>query len=248
MKKQVLETFIKRYSLGGEINKVKWKYTADAKTLHARATADGRCFIADVILHNFSDFGDEDIDICIGDTEKVKAMLSPFISEDLRFTINKTESRVLGFSISDDDCESYCTAADPSSIDPVAKNLKEIPDYDAIIPLSGEFVDQFLKAKGALKDVTNFSVGMNKSGEFEMIIGYITANSNRIRLKPTCDDKYNKVTQALSFPIKNVAEVFKANRDISDGKLSINSAGIIQIYYSNADYTCTYYQFANKKI
>lgn len=248
MKKQVLETFIKRYSLGGEINKVKWKYTADAKTLHARATADGRCFIADVILNNFEDFGDEDVDICIGDTEKVKAMISPFISDELRFTINKTDSRVLGFTLSDDDCESYCTAADPSSIDPVAKNLQAIPDYDAIIPLNVEFVDKFLKAKGALKDVSNFSVGMNKQKVFEIVIGYITANSNRIRFTPACDETYNKVTQALSFPIKNVAEVFKANRDIPDGKLSINSAGIIQICYSSNDYTCTYYQFANKKI
>lgn len=246
MKKDTLETFIRRYTLGGEINKVKWKYTASAKTLHARACADGRCFVADVILNNFTDFGSDDVVICIGDTEKVKAMMTPF-GEDINFSINKNGDRVLGFTLSDADCESYCTAADPSSIDPVAKNLQDIPSYDAIIPLTEEFLEKFLKSRNALKDVSSFSVGMNKKGLLEVVIGYATANSNRIRMTPTCDPAHNKVEAALAFPAKNVAEVFKANNDIPDGKLSINSAGILQLYFKNTDYTCTYYQFANKK-
>ena len=247
MKKETLETFMRRYTLGGEINKVKWKYTAQDKTLHTRAAADNRSFVADVVLSDFSDFGIDDVIICIGDTEKVKNMMSPF-GEDINLSINKSGDRVLGFTVSDADCESYCTAADPTSIDPVAKNLQDIPEYHVVIPLTEEFLEKFLKARNALKDVASFSVGMNKKGLFEVVIGYTTANSNRIRLTPTCDSVKNKIDAALSFPVKNVAEVFKANQDIADGKMSINSAGILQVYFKSPTYTCTYYQFANKKV
>lgn len=247
MKKETLETFIRRYTLGGEINKVKWKYTAGEKTLHTRAAADNRSFVADVVMSDFTDFGPEDVTICIGDTEKVKAMMSPF-EDDINLTINKSGDRILGFTLSNADCESYCTAADPTSIDPVAKNLQDVPEYHVVVPLTEEFLEQFLKARGALKDVDSVSVGMNKKGLFEVVIGYTTANSNRIRIAPATDPVKNKLGTALSFPVKNIAEVFKANSDIPNGTLSINDAGIARLYFKNDNFACTYYQFANKKV
>jgi len=246
MNKEILETFIKRYTLGGEINKVKWKYTAKDKTLHTRAATDNRSFIADVIMNDFVDFGTDDVVICIGDTEKIVKMMSPF-EDDLDFTLNKSGDRVLGFTMTNQDIECYCTAADPTSIDPVAKNLQDVPEWHVIIPLTEEFLDKFISAHTALNDVTSFSVGMNKKGKFEVVIGYTTANSNRIRITPPTDPIKNTIDVALNFPVKNVHQVFKANQDITDGTLSINSAGILRVYFKNNKYTCTYYQFCNKK-
>ena len=105
MKKETLETFIRRYTLGGEINKVKWKYTAADKTLHTRAAADNRSFVADVVMNEFTDFGDTDLMVCIGDTSKIKGMMSPF-GDDLNLSINQQGDRILGFTVSDADCES----------------------------------------------------------------------------------------------------------------------------------------------
>jgi hypothetical protein len=246
MKKEILKTFIERYTLGGIIPKVKWKYTVLDKTLHARASADNRSFIVDVVINDFTDFGTEDVVVCIGDTEKVKGMLSPF-GEDINISLNKNGDRILGFTISDADCESYCTAADPSSIDPTAKNLQSIPEYHVVVSLTDEFLEKFLKARTALKDVATFTTAMNKKGLFEIVIGYTTSNSNRIRITPQTDATLNKVDGALSFPILNIVEIFKANSDIPNGTMSINNAGIMQVYFKNDKYTCTYYQFANKK-
>ena len=246
MKKAILDSFIKRYNLGNSIPKVKWKYSATDKTLHCRAAADNRSFVVDVILSDFTDFGPQDTVVCIGDTEKVKAMMKPF-GEDINLTINKNGDRVLGFTVSDADCESYCTAADPSAIDPVAKNLQDVPEYHVVIPITEEFLTKFMAARSALDDVETFSVGMNKKGLFEVVVGYTTANSNRIRLTPATLPDKNKIDAALAFPIKNLAEVFKANSDITDGQLAINSNGIVRAYFKNDRYTCTYYQFANKK-
>jgi hypothetical protein len=250
MKKETLETFIRRYTLGGEINKVKWKYTAADKTLHTRAATDNRSFIADVITHDFTDFGTTDVLVCIGDTAKIKKMISPF-GEDVNLTLNQQGDRILGFTMSDSDCESYCTAADPTAIDPVAKNLQDVPEYHVVIPLTDDFLSKFLKACSALDDVKTFSVGMNKKGLFEVVIGYTTSNSNRIRLTPatvTGDPAVrNKLDASLTFPVKNIIEIFKSNSDIPNGTLSINDSGIVRIYFKSDKYTCTYYQFAAAK-
>jgi len=245
MKKDILETFIKRYSLGGLVPKVKWKYTAADKTLHTRAAIDTRSFVVDVVMNEFDDLGTEDAIVCVGDTEKVKAMMTPF-GEDINVSLNRNGDRLLGFTISDADCESYCTAADPSAMDPVAKNLQDLPEYHVEIPLTDEFIEKFLKAKNALKDVATFSVGMNKKGLFEIVFGYATSNSNRIRLTPVVDPVKNTIGAALQFPLKNVGEVLKANADIPNGLLSINNSGIIRVYFKNDKFTCTYYQFCNK--
>lgn len=246
MKKEILEIFIRRYALGGEINKVKWKYTAADKTLHTRAAADNRSFVADVVMSDFTDFGPDDLVLCFGDTEKIKSMMSPF-GEDINVTINKAGDRILGLTVSDTDCESYCTCADPTSIDPVAKNLQDIPEYHVVVPLTEEFLEKFLKARNALKDVDSFSVGMNKKGLFEVVIGYTTSNSNRIRITPATDPAKNKLDTALAFPVAYIAEAFKANQDIPSGTLSINNGGISRLYFKSDKFACTYYQFANKK-
>jgi len=246
MKKEILNTFIDRYTLGGLIPKVKWKYTPSEKILHTRASIDSRTFIADVIMNDFSDLGTDDLVICIGDTDKVKAMMTPF-GEDINMAVNTSGDRVLGFTISDADCESYCTAADPSAMDPVAKNLNDIPEYHVEIPLTEDFIEKVLKSRLALKDVDSFSVSMNKKGLFEIVIGYTTTNSNRIRITPKTDSVKNTIGNALSFPLKNIVGILKANSDIPNGTLSINNSGIIRVLFKNEKFTCTYYQFCLKK-
>lgn len=246
MKKETLETFINRYTLSGLVPKVKWKYTAAAKTLHTRAAIDNKAFVVDVVMNEFSDLGTEDLIICIGDTDKVKSMMKPF-GEDINFSVNKSADRILGFTVSDADCESYCTAADPTAIDPVAKNLQDLPEYHVEVQLNEDFISKFMAGHSALKDVDAFSVGMNKKGLFEVVIGYTTSNSNRIRFTPPTDPTKNKLGTALSFPIKNIAAALKANADIPNGTLSINNSGIVRVYFKNDKFTCTYYQFAMKK-
>jgi hypothetical protein len=246
MKKATLETFIKRYTLAGLIPKVKWKYSAVNQRLHTRAAVDNRAFLADVIMNNFSEFGPEDLIMCIGDTEKVKSLMSPF-TDDITFTVEKKDDRVLGFRISDVDCESYCACADPSAMDPAPKDLSDLSEYHVEVPMTAEFIEKFRAAQNALKDVQTFSVGMNKRGIFEFVIGHSTSNSNRIRLTPQTDAVRNKLSTTIEFPIKHIIEAIRANADIDDGLLSINDRGVIRLSFKNDTYHCTYFQFANKK-
>lgn len=246
MKKDLLDTFIQRYYLGGLVSKVKWKYNAKDKTLHTRATADTHNFIADVIAKDFTEFGTDDLVLCIADTEKFKKMTGIF-EEEFQVEISKSGDRVLGINMFNADCQSYCSAADPSAIDPVPKNLQDIPEYHVVVPITEEFAAQFLKAQSALKDVKTFSVGMNKKGVFEVVVGYSTSNSNRIRLTPKTDATKNKVDVAVTYNISYIAEVLRANKDIPGGEIAFNNGGIAKMQFKNDNYECVYYQFANKK-
>ncbi len=247
MKKELLDTFIKRYNLNGLIPKVKWKYNAKEKTLHTRATADSHCFVVDVTTTtDFSEFGTDDLVLCIADTDKLKKMMSMF-EDEFNLEINKSGDRILGFNMFNDDCQSYCSAADPVAMDPVPKNLQDIPEYHAVVPLTEEFIEQFLKARSALKDVNTFSVNMNKKGLFEIVVGYATSNSNRIRIVPKIDPDKNNTDKVVSYNMTYIAEVLKANADMPNGSLSFNNDGISRMLFTNDKYTCTYYQFAIAK-
>jgi hypothetical protein len=232
--------------LTGLIPKVKWKYTPADKVLHTRAVADGKAFIVDVVMTGFDQMGNDEIVLCIGDTERVVSMMTPFLG-DINVSINKSGDRILGFSFFDKDCESYCTAADPSAIDPVPKNIQDVPDFHVEIPLTEEFVDKFKSARNALKDVETFSVGMNKKGAFEIVLGYATSNSNRVRLTPYCLPNKDKISVALTFPMKYLFYAIKANDDIPNGTMSVHNSGLVRLHYKNDKYSCTYYQFCKKK-
>ena len=90
MKKEILESFLKRSTLNGLIPRVKWKYTILDKTLHTRSTIDNKSFMSDVVMSDFTDFGSDDLTICIGDTEKVKSMISP-LGDDINISVNTDE-------------------------------------------------------------------------------------------------------------------------------------------------------------
>ena len=76
----------------------------------------------------------------------------------------------------------------------------------------------------------------------------LTSRQLNALLTPATDPAKNKVDTALAFPLEYISEVFKANQDIPGGTLSINSNGIARLYFKSDKYTCTYYQFANKKV
>lgn len=246
MKKQELDTFIKRYSLDGLVSKSKWKYTVAEKVLHTRAAIDNKSFIVDVIMKEFADLGPDDLILCIGDTEKVSKMMSPF-GEDIKVEINKLSDRILGFTMSDSNCQSYCTAADSSAMDVVPKNLADLPDWQVEVNLTEDFIEQFKKARAALKDINEFSINMNKKGLFEIVMGYSTSNSNRIRLIPPVVPTKCKIGDSLKFPIINIIAAIKANEDLTGGKMFFYDGGLTRLLFKSDKFECSYFQFCHKK-
>jgi len=162
--------------------------------------------------------------------------------------LNKVNDRILGFTISDKDCESYCSAADPSAIPPVTKDLTDKHVYEIEVDLTEEFVDKLLKARMALDEVGEFTVKMNKNDKVEFVVGYSVANTNRISIiAPTVNGKDKFEGTPLKFPVRNIVEVLRANKEIEGGKLFVKAGGVLKMVYKNEQFQCTYWQFAQIK-
>jgi hypothetical protein len=247
MTKTLLDSYIKKFSLGKIISKAKMKYTALAGTLHTRATCDNLSFMSDVVLKDFKEFGDTDQIICVGDTEKLRAIISPF-TDEIKMSLNISGDRVLGMNFNDTDVETYFGSSDPVAIPPSPKNITGLDNPDVIISMTEEFVKQFLKAKVALDETASFAVAMNKKGLVEFVFGYLTFNSNKIRITPKTDSVKNKLSKGLLFPVVNLAEVLRANSDMIDGgKMEIFESGLIKLSFSNDQFEANYYQFSNQQ-
>lgn len=243
MKKETLIQFIDKYSLGDTIKAVNWKVIAADKVLKARGELDSKSFTMDVTLSGFEEIT-EDVRIPIATTQKIRSMLAPF-GEDIKLDLNKSNDRVLGFTVTDPNCESYCTAADPTAIPPVTKDLTDKHVYDVEIALTEEFVTAFLKARNALDEVKEFTIKTNKNDKVEFVLGYSVANTNRISLiAPTVNGKDKFEGQPVKFPANNFVEILKANKEFTDGILYLKSGGVFKVVYKNDKFQCSYWQFA----
>ena len=59
MKKQTLETFIKKYSLNGVIDSVKWTVAKDKKILNTKSITEEKNVLLDVTQKNFEAIEEE---------------------------------------------------------------------------------------------------------------------------------------------------------------------------------------------
>ena len=248
MNKNLLIKFINKYSLGDSIKHVNWKIIPENKELKTRGELDSKTFIMDVTLKNFTDMT-EPCRIPVVNTDKVKSMLGPF-DDEITLSINKFSDRIIGFTLSNEDCESYCAAADPSVIPPVTKDLTDKHVYDIELNLTREFVDKILKAVSAMDDIPEITIKKGKKDKIEFVIGYSTSNSNRISIAAPENNVVNSnldIGKALKFPLANIVQVLKVNKEIENAKCYIKTLGVFKLTYSDDNFECNYWQFANIK-
>ena len=245
MKKQTIETFIKKYSLNGIIDSVKWNVNSTDKTLNTNSITEEKNVLVDVKHMQFDAIA-EDCEVGIYETSKLIKMLS-VMSDEVSLSLNKKDDKITSVNISDTTTVAQFITADLSVI-PTAPNLKKLPDFTVEIELNDEFVSKFIKAKNALPEVDTFTLLMNKNKKLEMVIGYSTLNSNRITLSVTAADGKNVVSKNLSFNAKYLKEILTSNSDCSNAILKVSDAGLAMVQFTNSEFNSTYYMVEVKSV
>lgn len=249
IKKDTLIQFIDKSSVGNAIKSVNWKVSAADKTLKTRGQMENKSFIMSVTFNNFTEFVD-DVRIPIASTEKLKDFLSAF-GDDINLTLNKDKDRILGFFISNNDCEQYFTAAEPSVIPPAPKDDTDKHIYDVQIALTDEFVNCILKSQVAHEKHENAKrvmIRMGKNDKVEFVIGNADANTNRMRLNaPTINGKDKFDGPPINFPVDNLIAILKSNKDVSDGIFYLKTEGMFKVSYKTEHFDCQYWQLAYSK-
>jgi hypothetical protein len=206
MNKGKFDGFVNRYNLGGEIESVMVK--SDDKNLSVRMISDDKTLLGDVTVVG-GEFPNGEFGIYT--TSQLKSLLSVLddaitveeVTGALKFSDKKTKVQ-------------YMLAA-PSVI-PAVPDLKALPPFDTEVALDDEFVNKFIKSKGALADADTFTFTI-KGGKAEIILGY----------------------SSIAFSAKYLKAILMANKGSKTSSLKISSKGLSHVSFTDGDYTSNYY-------
>ena len=238
MKKQILEQFIKKYSLNGTIESVKLNVDSKTTTLSTNTITEEKNVLIDVKYNKFDAITDDSV-LGIHNTSKLKTMLG-VLGDEITLSLNKNATKVTSVVFSDSTTDVQFVTADLSVI-PDSPKIKKLPDFNVEIELNNEFVTKFTKAKNALSDVDTFTLLMNKKNVLELVLGYSSLNSNRIKLGVTTLNGKDAVGKVINFNAKYLKEILAANSDCDNSVLKISDSGLAMVTFINSEFESTYY-------
>ncbi len=226
MKKSSFEGFITRYNLGGEVESVKIdstdaglsvKFISDDKTLLGNVSSDNKDFPS-------GEYG-------VYTTSQLKGLLSVLDSD---ISVKEGDAALV---FSDKGTSVNYMLADLSVI-PVVPDLKQLPDFTSTIKMDNDFVNKFVKSKGALSDSDTFTFSC-KSNKGEVILGYSKINSNRISINVECECDGD--VEPISFSAKYLKEILNANKGAKSSSLKISPNGLAHVSFENDGFKSNYY-------
>jgi len=226
MEKVKFDGFINRYNLGGEVESVMVK--SEGTDLSVRMISDDKTLLGDVSVSG-TDFPNGEFGIYT--TSQLKGLLSV-----LDNTI-EVEEVTGALKFSDKGTKMQYMLAAPSVI-PAVPDLKALPPFNVEITLNDEFVNKFIKSKGALSDADTFTFTC-KDNKGEIILGYSSINSNRISISVDC--KCDGDVEPIAFSAKYLKAILLANKGSNSSSLKISSQGLAHLNFVDGDYTSDYY-------
>ena len=232
MNKITLDTFIQKYNLGGNVNSVKW--ISDGTTLSTKFISGDKSLLGHVELNKQS--LPEIFEVGVYDTAQLYKMLGT-LSDSIDFELNKVNEQPTNFHFYDKVLSvDYVLAA--LGVIPDVPELKKIPDFDTLVTLDSQFINSFIKSKGALADVEHFAI-KPVDGGVEFVIGYSDMNSNRISLK--AQSGAVALTDSVTFNANLFKEVLSANKECSKAELQISNQGLAHVEFKVDDFNVKYW-------
>ena len=104
--------------------------------------------------------------------------------------------------------------------------------------MDNDFVNKFVKSKGALSDSDTFTFSC-KSNKGEVILGYSKINSNRISINVECECDGD--VEPISFSAKYLKEILNANKGAKSSSLKISPNGLAHVSFENDGFKSNYY-------
>jgi len=233
MEKTKFEKFISKYNLGGSCESVL--YSVDGNTITTRAISDDKNVLCEVTGPSM---GLKDGSYAVYETAKLRSLLN-VLGETLSVNVKKSGEKPVGMTFDDTNTEVTFVLADQSVI-PAVPDLKKMPPFEMTIEMDEQFINTFVKAKGALSEVDTFAVmseGTNKTAD--VILGYSSLNTNRVKLKANTTEASE--LKATSFSAKYLREILVANKDAKIGKLEVSSKGLARTSFNVDGIKSTYY-------
>jgi hypothetical protein len=232
--KLVLQSVINKYYLG-ENESVKWKIKD--KTLTVNFMSVNKEVIGNITHTNFDV---EDSELAIFDTKKFLNLLG-ITQGDLMFNLEKGKSVYTKLHFADASFNLTYALADPLLISKVATVTE--PEWDAVLPLEKEHVDNLVKAKSALAGVglLTISVDQDLNGDDMCIFTFGDEQGHNNKITYQMYGKIKQQPATIPFNSDMFKNILQANKDLDEGFIYLNYEGLMKIEFKSENTTSTYY-------
>ena len=238
MQKSKLDRFIQKYNLGGNVNSVKWKSSGDS--ISTTFVTPDKSLLGSVKVDKFPF---EDAELGVYQTDQLKSLIG-VLGDDVSLDVSRAGDKAYSLKVKNGPVSVDYVLSDLSVIaDPPA--LKRLPEFGTQIKLDNNFINTFIKGKGALSDVDTFTI-VNGTNGVEVVIGYSSTNTNRVNIP--VETTTNDLTEPVTFNANLFKEVLVANRECTSATLEVSTEGLARVNFKVDDYDSTYYVVAMQDV
>ena len=235
--KKVISDIVSKYSLGNNIEKVKWVITDEDFTINF--INDSKNLVGNVIYNQ--QIGLKKGDYGIFNTSQLIKCLNILDGDIL---VDATTSKL---NLADTNYDIKFNLADPAVIPNVPDVSNNEDEWSAKFDISDEFITRFVKSKDALSELDTFTIETRDGfDDLELIFTVGTNITNTIEFKVD-NAVMNHTFEALPFDSNLMKEILKANKDYHSGEIRINKKGLLDAHLHCGNDLYTGYYLVRKQ-
>ena len=217
--KKVISDIVSKYSLGNNIEKVKWVATDDKFTINF--INDSKNLVGYVEYRK--DIGLKPGDYGIFNTSQLIKCLNILDGDIL---VDATTSKL---NMADTNYDIKFNLADPAVI-PSVPDINDSDDWSVSFSVSDEFITRFVKSKDALSDLDTFTVETRDGFNGEELVFTVGTNITNTIEFTVENATINESFEAVPFDSNLLKEILKANKDYHSGEIRIHKNGLLDIH------------------
>ena len=234
--KKVISDIISKYSLGNNIEKVKWVITDDKFTINF--INDSKNLVGYVEYRK--DIGLKPGDYGIFNTSQLIKCLNILDGDIL---VDATTSKL---NMADTNYDIKFNLADPAVI-PNVPDINDSDDWSVSFSVSDEFITRFVKSKDALSDLDTFTVETRDGFNGEELVFTVGTNITNTIEFTVENATINESFEAVPFDSILLKEILKANTTYHSGEIRINKKGLLDAHLHHGDDLYTGYYLVRRQ-
>ena len=234
--KKVISDIVSKYSLGNNIEKVKWIITDEKLIIHF--INDSKNLVGYVDYRK--EIGLKPGDYGIFNTSQLIKCLNILDGDIL---VDATTSKL---NLADTNYDIKFNLADPAVI-PNVPDINKSDEWSVSFEVSDEFITRFVKSKDALSDLDTFTVETRDGFNCEELVFTVGTNITNTIEFTVENATINESFEAIPFDSNLMKEILKANRDYHSGEIRINKKGLLDAHLHHGDDLYTGYYLVRRQ-
>ena len=234
--KKVISDIVSKYSLGNNIEKVKWIVTDEGITI--KFINDSKNLVGSIEYQK--EIGLKKGDYGIFNTSQLIKCLNILDGDIL---IDATSSKL---NIADTNYDIRFNLADPAVI-PNVPDVSNTDQPSTSFYVNDEFITRFVKSKDALNELETFTIETREGLNGEELVFTVGTNITNTIEFTVENATINESFDPVPFDSNLMKEILKANRDYHSGEIRINKKGLLDAHFHCGNDLYTGYYLVRKQ-